>query len=230
MAQLSSAGYLLQHQGHEIEVRYKDVQHLRLRVLRPDARLKISAPWHVTAAEVRAFVDANLDWIDRASRRVLESAPVPEPLVDGGRVRLWGAWQPLRVRTAARASARFEDGEVRLSGEGEGLEAALHVLHRQQLAEALPGLVEAWQPRVGRSFSRVRLRRMSTRWGSCNTRTAAATFNTALAQFAPSCLEYVVVHELTHLLERGHGPAFTGHLDRLLPGWRSVQDQLRRRP
>ncbi|NHB83830.1 M48 family metallopeptidase [Tessaracoccus sp. HDW20] len=91
----------------------------------------------------------------------------------------------------------------------------------------MPGLFGVWQGRIGREASLVRLRRMTTRWGTCNTRTGAITLNVALAEYRPEMLEYVVVHELVHLWERGHGPAFTARMDAHLPDWRSRKAALR---
>ena len=102
----------------------------------------------------------------------------------------------------------------------EARRRGLEGLYRRELEAALPGLRAEWEPRVGRSPSLIRLRRMTTRWGTCNTRSAAITLNVALAEHPPSALEYVLVHELVHLHERGHGPGFVAWMDRLIPDWR----------
>lgn len=219
--------YLLKHNGHSVEVTYKDVKHLRLRVLPPDARLAVSSPRHVDEATIRAFVDANRVWIATAQQRVRMAAPIVEPLVDGGRARLWGQWRELRVSHADRSGAKAEVGVIELTGpDPAGLGRALDALQRRELKAALPPLLEFWQGQVGKEASQVKLRKMTSRWGTCNTVTGAITLNTRLAEHDPSALEYVLVHELVHLWERGHGRPFTARMDRHLPDWRARRSAL----
>lgn len=92
---------------------------------------------------------------------------------------------------------------------------------RAHLRAQIPALQAKWEPIIGVCASEVRIRRMSTRWGSCNTRARRIWLSLALAAKSPECLEYVFVHELVHLIERGHGPRFRTLMDGFLPGWRS---------
>ncbi len=223
--------YLLSHGGHAVEVTYKDVKNLRLRVLAPDGRLAISVPRHVDERSVRAFIEANSAWIARSQQRVRMASPVKEPLVDGGRARLWGQWRELRVADGPRASARLDGETISLTGpDDDGLARALDAMYRRELRERLPDLVADWQARMGKEASEIKLRRMTSRWGTCNTRSRAITLNVALAEHDPSALEYVLVHELAHLWERGHGPRFTSVMDRHLPDWRRRRAALRGQP
>ncbi len=94
---------------------------------------------------------------------------------------------------------------------------------KQRLTARIPALRATWEPRLGVVASEVRLRQMKTRWGSCNVRTGRIWLNLELARHDTACLEYVFVHELAHLIERGHGPRFKALMDRFLPGWRAVR-------
>ena len=97
---------------------------------------------------------------------------------------------------------------------------------RRALKRLLPPLVEEWAERMGVEVPAIRVRRMTTRWGTCNTKTRTVTFNLELARREPELLEYVVVHELAHLRERGHGAAFKAIMDRHLPDWRLLRRAL----
>lgn len=207
--------------GLETTVTYKPIKTIRVRVLPPDGRVAVSAPVGFSEEAVEDFVRRHRAWILVAQARVRMAAPVAEPLVDGGRAMVWGRWHEVRTEPAVRARATLEAGTVVLAGQDdEGRRRGLDRLYRREIEAALPALRAEWEARVGRSASLIRLRRMSTRWGTCNTNSAAITINVALAEHPPSALEYVLVHELVHLRERGHGPGFVDWMDRLMPDWR----------
>lgn len=222
--------YVLRHAGHAVEVTYKPIRSLRLRVVPPDGRLRASVPAQFDESVVRRFIDDNLAWIATAQQKVRMRAPLVEPLVDGGRAKLWGEWRELRVAEADRASARVQGGQIALSGpDDEGLRRALDNLYRRELHSVLPALRRIWEPRIGTSASSLKLRRMTSRWGTCNTRSGAITLNVALAEWPVESLEYVLVHELVHLWEASHGPRFTARMDEYLPGWRQRRAALKGR-
>jgi predicted metal-dependent hydrolase len=232
MARRAQVRHRIEHRGTTVDVTWKDIRNLRLRVLPPDGRLAVSAPHHVPLETVRQFLEANREWAAHHSRRVRMTAPVVEPLADGGRVRLWGRWRELRVSPSGRAVGRLgEDGVVHLAGpDDESLRRALDGVYRAELQEVVPRLLGAWEPRIGRTASRITLRRMTTRWGSCNTGTGAITLNLALAEHPIAALESVLVHEMVHLWERGHGPRFQRLMDEFLPDWRQRRAALSERP
>lgn len=232
MARRAQLKHRIEHRGTVVDVTWKDVRSLRLRVLPPDGRLAVSAPPHVPVETVREFLDANREWAAHHSQRVRMNAPVTLPLADGGRVRLWGRWQELRVTPSARVSGSLAgDGPIHLCGpDDEGLRRALDMVYRAELQEVVPRLHREWEARIGRMASKITLRRMTTRWGSCNTRTGAITLNLALAERPFEALESVLVHEMVHLWERGHGPRFQGLMDEFLPDWRARRAALNERP
>lgn len=213
--------------GTRAEVTYKQVRHLRLRVL-PTGDVKVSVPYGVPESAVRDFLRSRSAWVAQAREQMLRAHPPEEPLRDGARVLLWGAWVEVRVQVAQRAGARMADGKLTLLGPDEAARRrGLESLYRRELHGALPALFTAWEPLVGRRHKSLRIRRMTSRWGTCNQRTAAITLNTSLAQHHPSALEYVLVHELVHLMVRGHGPEFYAAMDRLLPDWKQRRAALR---
>ena len=97
---------------------------------------------------------------------------------------------------------------------------------RRSLEERLPGLITEWQPRLGVSVSAWRVRAMRTRWGSCNVRARRLSFSLGLAKHPPQCLDYIVVHEMMHLLEPGHGARFKALMQQHYPAWKACRDLL----
>lgn len=109
-------------------------------------------------------------------------------------------------------------------------QAVLECWYRQQLRDLVPALVARWAPKIGASPAEVRIRRMKTRWGSCNAAAGRIWLNTELAKKAAGCLEYLVVHEMVHLLERRHNDRFRLLMDALMPDWNLWRDELNREP
>ncbi|MDO5735815.1 MAG: SprT family zinc-dependent metalloprotease [Propionibacteriaceae bacterium] len=219
--------------GYKAHVTLKAMKRMRVRINPPEGTVAVSAPLGTPDHVIERFLEENHGWILQTQAKVRLRSPGPGTLVTGGRVRLWGNWLEVVVLEAPRASAHVVGGRVvihRRAGDDEAASRAVEALYRREMNTSLEGLLRTWEPRVGRSAAKIRLRRMTSRWGSCNTVTCHITFNTALARFPPEALEFVVVHELTHLLERGHGPVFKSHLDRLLPDWSARRELLREGP
>lgn len=215
--------------GVSCEVTFKDVKRLRMRVTSPEGRVLVSAPWSVDIDDVLAFIRSNHSWILRAQER-MRMVPPKEPLVDGGRARLWGQWREVRIADGPRASARLVDGRIEITApDPEGRTRALDALYRRELEAVVPGLHEQWAEVTGRPANRFRYRRMTSRWGSCQIRTGAITLNISLAEHAPRSLEYVMVHELAHLWVSAHDASFYALMDAWLPDWRARRAEIRGR-
>lgn len=120
--------------------------------------------------------------------------------------------------------------QVRPGTKRDKREAILYRWYRGQLQENIPSLVEKWEEALGVELSEWRIRKMKTRWGSCNRDARRIWLNVELAKKAPLCLDYVVLHEIAHLLVRHHNEAFTALLDRHMPLWRQYKDELNQAP
>lgn len=213
---------LLRTSGLEVHVTRKRMKNLRMRVDPRDASVQLSAPHHARVGEIEAFVAQHLDWVVEAQRRA--RLGVPERIVSGGRARLWGQWCELVVTDGSRARADVRDGRIHIcrpAGDDEAARRALTALHRRELLPVVEHFLDLHSPYVGRRPTGIRLASMRSRWGGCNHATGRMSFNVSLAEHPREDLEYVVVHELAHLLEPNHGPAFKRHLAAMLPDWRS---------
>ena len=109
-------------------------------------------------------------------------------------------------------------------------EAVLYSWYRKKLKGQIPAVINKWEPIIGVKIADWGVRKMKTRWGSCNRKAGRIWLNLELAKKSPSCLEYVVVHEMLHLVERHHNDRFKELISDLLPSWQTTRDELNRSP
>lgn len=220
--------------GIRVEITRKDIRTLRLRVHAPDGRVTLSAPLRFPRRAIEVFVHDRLEWIRAQRARIATLEYEPEyGYLDGERH--WYAGHPYTLKVVERtAPARVElgDGElllrVRPGSDAGRRRALLDNWYRRRLRATIPDLIEHHQPRMGVTVREFGIRRMSTRWGTCNPRARRIWLNLALAGKPPECLEYVVVHEMTHLLESRHNARFHALMDDFLPHWRDCREELNR--
>jgi predicted metal-dependent hydrolase len=229
---MSTASGFLTVGDIDVDVVYKDIKHLHIGVYPPLGRVRVAAPKRLEEDHVRLAVIQRLAWIRRQRRRLQAvSRQSVREMVTGESHYVWGVRRRLRViKRPGRPHVEL-DGERLLLYVAADTDVArrrtlLQDWQRAQLRAAIPPLLTRWEPIVGRSVTRWTIRQMKTRWGSCNRETARISLNLALSTKHPDCLEYVLVHELVHLLERGHGTRFTQLMDGLIPDWRRRRAEL----
>lgn len=222
--------------GIDVEIVYKDIKHLHIGVYPPDGRVRVAAPGRLGDSDVHLAVVHRLPWIKRQRQLLADAVRQSErEMVTGESHYVWGRRHRLRVIERPGRAHVEVDGDRLLLYMPVGTDitmrtAVLQQWQRDQLRERLPDLIARWESVVGRTVAEWRIKRMKTRWGSCNPAASRLWFNLELAKKHPDCLEYVVVHEMTHLRERGHGKRFTALMDEFLPDWRSRRDQLNTAP
>lgn len=244
-----SAGIILNVDGLEIPVSVvrKRVKNLNLRV-RADGTVTLSIPQHLPLARAREFLDRKGEWIAERVRRNIERRPSPDlagELPD--RIPLWGKLVPRdsihansgqavggqgaggRAIPGQAASGR-DAGNQGAPGQTTIDQAALDELYRTEVLRALPDVVERMEARIGVHAARWSVRVMKTRWGSCTPKTGAIRINARLAAYPPECLEFVVAHELVHLLEPSHNARFHALLDEFCPDNRGIARRLKQQP
>lgn len=229
-----SAGIILNVDGLEIPVSVvrKRVKNLNLRV-RADGTVTLSIPQHLPLARAREFLDRKGDWIAERVRRNIERRASPDlagELPD--RIPLWGKLVPrdsVQANSGQAASDRDASGQG-APGQTTIDQAALDEFYRTEVLRALPDVVERMETRIGVHATRWSVRVMKTRWGSCTPKTGAIRINARLAAYPPECLEFVVAHELVHLLEPSHNTRFHALLDEFCLGNRGIARRLKQQP
>jgi predicted metal-dependent hydrolase len=227
----------IQVRGMAVEVVRKDIKNLHLAVYPPDGSIRVAAPARLDDDAIRLAVISRLGWIrrqrtgfehqERQSERQLVTGETH--YVQGRRYRLnvlEGRGAPsIRVRNNARLELRISSGKPL-----QKRQAVLYRWYRDILRAQIPALISKWEPIIGVCVADWGIKRMKTRWGTCNFLDRRIWLNLELAKKAPSCLEYIVVHEMVHFLERHHNDRFTGYMDRFMPGWRTRREELNRAP
>lgn len=223
--------------GIRVEVLRKDIKNLHVGVYPPAGRVRVAAPLLLGDDAVRLAVVSRLGWIrrqqaafsqqPRQSQREFVSGE--SHYYRGRRFRLEIVEQAGPVAIALRNNSLLT---MRLpAGVDAGKrEALLESWYRRQLRAHIPGLLEKWLPKVGVSTPVVRIKRMKTLWGSCNAEAGRVWLNLELIKKPPSCLEFILVHELVHMVERHHSDRFVAIMDRVMPAWRLSREDLNRSP
>ena len=233
---MSTASAYLSVGGIDVDVIYKDIKNLHIGVYPPLGRVRVAAPQRLDDDQVRLAIVQRLSWIKRR-RDELQAAERQSlrEMVTGESHYVWGTRHRLKViERPGRAHLELDGDRLLLYvPAGTTAERRRQVLdrwYRAQLRQAIPDLITKWEAIIEVKVPRWSIRRMKTKWGSCNRENGHIWFNVELAKKHPDCLEYLVVHEMTHLLERGHGERFTMLLDKFLPAWRARRDQLNGSP
>src|SRR5664280_262248 len=233
---MSTANAYLTVSGLNIDVVYKDIKNLHIGVYPPVGRVRVAAPERLDEEQIRLAVIQRLPWIKRKRQQLQDAARQSRrEMVTGESHFVWGVRIRLKViERPGRAHVEVDGDRLLLYvPDGTDVDARLKLLQdwqRKQLRLAVPPLLERWEPTIGHQVPRWSIRRMKTKWGSCNRETGHIWFNLELAKKHPLCLEYIVVHEMTHLLERNHGERFTKLMDGFMSDWRSRRDDLNSAP
>lgn len=219
-----------------IQVTRKNIKNVHLSVYPPDGRVTLSAPADTRLDAARAYAVSKLGWIRRQQKRlrqqvresrrqyvtreshylwgrryllaIVESNTRPRVVLDHKRI-------TLHVRPGSRRDKRAE---------------ILHEWHKRQLHDIVPGLIEKWEPRIGVKVAGYYLQRMKTKWGSCNPGAGTIRLNSELVKKPRDLLEYVVVHEMIHLLEPVHSDRFITLLSQHCPAWQEARMELNELP
>jgi predicted metal-dependent hydrolase len=216
-----------------VDVTHKPVKHLQIGVYPPDGTIRVTAPLAMTPAAVHAALVGRLPWM-RRQRATFAAQPreTPREMVSGESHWVFGQRLRLRVEPTTGPTRITLQGKRTLlmqiapDRSTEARRDALHRWYRTQLRAHLAPLITTWSTRLGVTPKGWRIQRMKTRWGSCSPRTHRLLFNLELAKHSPACIEYIVVHELAHLLVPNHGAGFVVLLDAHLPNWRVLRKEL----
>lgn len=219
--------------GLQVELVRKDIKNLHLGVYPPNGRVRVAAPLVVNDEAVRLAVIDKLGWIKRQRAKFAEQPRQSQrEMVSGESHYFLGRRYRLRVHehdapacVAIRGIASI-DLFVRPGTGAEQREAILLRWHREQLKALLEPLLEKWQTVLGVHVAAWGVKKMKTKWGSCNPGSRRVWFNLELAKAPTQCLEYIVVHELVHLLEREHNDRFAALVETHVPQWRQCRERL----
>ena len=220
-----------------IDVARKDIKNLHLAVYPPDGRVRIATPLNIDDEAVRLFAISKLGWIkkhqanfatqERQSKREFVSGE--SHYFQGKRYLLNVIYCQGNPKIEIRNNT-YIDLYVREGSNEAQQKQVMMSWYRQQLKEEIPRLIEKWEKNIGVKVNDWGIKLMKTKWGTCNTQAKRIWLNLELAKKDKHCLEYVVVHEMVHLLERNHGDRFVALMNKFMPNWRFLKDELNRSP
>jgi predicted metal-dependent hydrolase len=223
--------------GIKVEVVRKNIKNLHLAVYPPSGRVRIAVPLRIDNDAARLAVVSKLSWIkkrqakflgqDRQSRREYISGESHYYFGRRYRLRVTHADGPAHVFIRNKT---FIDMQVPRNYTRDQRERLMYRWYRQELRNVLPVLVTKWEKKMRLKANELRIKRLKTMWGSCNPTAKRIWFNLELAKKSELCVEYIIVHELAHLIERNHGDRFIKLMDRFMPQWRSIREELNKSP
>ncbi len=219
-----------------VEVVKKDIKNIHLSVYPPAGRVRISAPLEMNLDTIRVFAISKLSWIKRQQTKLREQQrETRREYLDRESHYVWGKRYLLEVIESDTApTVELKHSKMLLKvrpGTGEDKrQAIVDEWYRAQLKEAVAPLIAKWELLMGVKVERLFVQKMKTKWGSCNAGANSIRLNTELAKKSPECLEYILVHEMVHLLVRRHDDRFNGLMDRHMPNWKLVRQTLNAAP
>lgn len=219
-----------------VEVELKDIKNVHLSVYPPNGRVRITAPKRMDIETVRVYAISRLGWIKEQQRKFKEQErETPREYLDRESHYLWGVRYLLEIiedeqPSGIELSHKRMILHVRPGADQAKKQVIVEEWYRKQIRLEAEPLIEKWEQKIGVKVKRLFIQRMKTRWGSCKPDTGNIRLNTELAKKPRECLEYIIVHELAHLLEPTHNAQFIVLMDKYLPHWRQLRAELNRAP
>lgn len=219
-----------------IDVELKDIKNIHLSVYPPNGRVKIAAPERMDLDTIRVFAINKLKWIKKQQAIFNNQArETPREYLSKESHYFKGKRYLLEVVEHAHPpKVELNHSTIKLyikpNSTVEKRKEVLENWHREQMKEMIVPLVSKWEKKIGVKASAFGIRKMRTKWGSCNTETKRIWLNLELAKKPVECLEYIIVHELVHLLERSHNEVFVNYMNQFMPKWRFYREELNKLP
>ncbi len=234
---MSETKHWLTVSGIDVQVVRKAIKNLHLAVYPPNGHVRVAVPEHVSDDNVRLAVVAKLSWIKKQQQDFKDQPRQSERQYISGECHYFFG-RPYRLELIeCRGKPKIsvlQIGKLKMNvNPGASIASKEHLLtawYRAELKQCISGLLDKWLPIVGVQVTDWGVRKMKTKWGSCNIQAARIWLNLELAKKPVECIEYILVHEMVHLLERKHNEAFKNHMDRILPQWRSYRMLLNKSP
>lgn len=219
-----------------IAVTRKNIKNVHLSVYPPDGRVTLAAPSSTRLEVARAYAASKLGWIREQQKKLQNQArETPRQYIGRESHYLWGRRYLMKIiYKDEKPSVKLDHKRITLCvrpGSDKAKRAEIiHSWHRSLLHKAVPQLINKWEQKLRVSVSGFFLQRMKTKWGSCNHRVGHIRLNTELVKKPKDLLEYVIVHEMVHLVEPTHSDNFTALMDKYYPAWREARTELNELP
>jgi predicted metal-dependent hydrolase len=219
-----------------IDVELKDIKNIHLSVYPPSGRVRIAAPLRMNLDTIRIYAISKLGWIKKQQQKFREQvreAP-REYLTKEGHYYLGKRYLMKVIECDAPPFVKLKHDiielNVRTGKDSLKRQEIMEQWYREQLRTVAMPVIAKWEKVMGVSLNDLGIRKMKTKWGTCNREAKRIWLNTELAKKPFHCIEYIIVHELLHLLERNHNSNFIAYMDRFLPEWKLLKNELNQLP
>lgn len=218
------------------DVVLKDIKNIHLSVYPPNGKVKISAPSHMKIETIRVYAISKFNWIKQQQRKILEQErETQREFLDLESHFVWGKRYLLKVKEIdepPKIELKHNQMvfQVRPGADEEKKQSIIEGWYREQIREALPPLIEKWERIIGVKIEQVFIQHMKTKWGGSNPTKNNIRLNTELAKKPPECLEYILVHEMVHLIEPTHNDRFVSLMNHFIPKWQYYREMLNQLP
>lgn len=219
-----------------IAVELKEIKNLHLSVLPPDGKVRISAPKKMDLDKIRVYALSKLQWIRNQQKKFKSQAreTTREYLTRESHYYQGKRYLLKIIEVDEKPKVILKHSEIHLcikpNSDVHKRKEILESWYRMQLKEQIPNIIDRWEKKIGVYSNSFGIKKMKTKWGSCNTESKKIWINLELAKKPVECLEYIVLHELIHLIERTHNEKFIKLLDTHMPKWRFHKEELNRFP
>ncbi len=217
----------------EIEVIRKKIKNIHLTVHPPEGQVRLSVPKWMDDKAIRDFIVSKIAWIKKHQNRMaLQDKVMIQNFLSGeshlflGDTYLLNVIETNEKQRVELRDAKFMDLYVKPGQTSAGREKVLIEWYRKELKKRIPVTIEKWEKIIGVNVNEWAVKRMKTKWGSCNIAAKRIWINLELAKKKPQYLDYIIVHELLHLLERYHNEHFKILMKQFLPDWKNIQSEL----
>ena len=221
----------------QVDVVRKDIKNLHIGVYPPSGRVRVAAPLHIDDEAVRLAVISKIGWIKQQQQKFeqqlrqtkREYVSGESHYFQGNRYRLNVIYEK-GVPSVSIRNKEYIELVVRPNSDKVQRARVLKNWYRKQLKNEVPPIIAKWEPIIGVQVLDWRIKQMKTKWGSCNIEARRIWLNLELVKKPVQCLEYIIVHEMVHFLERHHNDHFIGYMNDFLPNWLLLRDELNREP
>lgn len=222
--------------GVEIDIVYKNIKNIHLRILPPDGKVRITTPVRISSETLFSFVQSRIDWIKKNQQKIINRNKHHLNEYRNGEIHyfLGNKYELNVIAVSGKEKIIIDECIITLYTKINSTKAQrkkiLEDFYRDQLKNIIPNYINKWEKILNVQVNEFGVKRMKTRWGTCNIRAARIWLNLELVKKPIDVLEYIIVHEMIHLLERSHNQRFKSLMSKYLPNWKNLEKQLKNFP
>ncbi len=216
-----------------IKITQKRIKSMRIRISPPQGEVNVSAPWHCNLNKITDFIKKKISWIKYHRQRIIDLKIEPaKKILDGELHYFFGEKFLLKVSKTTSPNRCFLEGNIinvqcKKNLNFKERQKLLDDFYRRELKKIIPPIIAELEEKMQVKVAKFGIKKMKTRWGTCNPRARRIWINLELAKRSISCLKYLITHEMIHFFVKGHNKTFYNYMDIFAPNWKEKRAELR---